>query len=67
MRPAYEIEGYDVFALMVKVGDNPVELWSIYSNAKACQDRGEEIVKGFESAGVEARYCCRSYTVKSGE
>lgn len=64
---SYEIEGYDVFALLVKVGDEEVpELWEIYSNVKACQDRGEEIVKGFRSAGVNAEYCCRSYIVKSG-
>ena len=66
MKP-YEIEGCDVFALMVKIKDGPIELWSIYSNIKACQDRGEEIVKGFENAGVEAHYCCRRYIVKSGE
>lgn len=60
-----KIEGYDVFALLVKVGDEECsELWEIYSNAKACQDRGKEIVKGFKSAGIDAEYCCRSYTVK---
>lgn len=60
------IEGYDVFALLVKVGDEEVpELWEIYSNIKACQDRGEEIVKGFKSAGIDAEYCCRSYIVKN--
>lgn len=64
---SYEIEGCDVFALMVKIKDGPIELWSIYSNIKACQDRGKKIVKGFESAGVEAHYCCHCYTVKSGE
>lgn len=65
---SYEIEGYDVFALLVKVGDeNQPELWEIYSNIAACQERGEQIVKGFRSAGIEAQYCCRSYTVKSGE
>lgn len=62
---SYEIEGYDVFALMVKVGDEPVEVWEIYSNIKACQDRGEQIVKGFKSAGIDAEYCCRSYRVRS--
>ena len=64
---SYEIEGYDVFALMIKIGDGPMELWSIYSNAKAGQDRGEQIVKGFESVGVEAHYWCRRYTIQSGE
>lgn len=62
---SYEIEGCDVFVLMVKINDGPVELWEIYSNIKACQDRGEQIVKGFESAGVTAEYCCRSYHVRS--
>lgn len=60
------IEGYDVFALLVKVGDEEApELWEIYSNIKACQDRGAEIVKGFKSAGIDAEYCCRSYIVKN--
>lgn len=60
-----KIEGHDVFALLVKVGDEErPELWEIYSNIKACQDRGKEIVKGFKFAGIDAEYCCRSYTVK---
>ena len=62
---SYEIEGCDVFALLVKVGDEDIaQLWGIYSNAKACQDRGEEIVKCFKFGGIDAKYCCRSYTVK---
>lgn len=64
MQTAYEIENHDVFALMVKVADDPVELWEIYSNAKACQDRGEQIVKGFQSLGIKAEYNCCSYTVR---
>lgn len=67
MRPAYEIEGYTVFALMVKVEDSPAELWAIYSNIKACQDRGEEIIKGFKSCGLKASYCCCDYVIKTGD
>ena len=62
---SYEIEGCDVFALMVKISDGPADLWEIYSNIKACQDRGEQIVQGFRSAGVDAEYYCRCYHVKS--
>lgn len=65
MKDAREIEGYSVYALMVRVGDEEEpELWEIYSNAKACQNRGERIVKGFKASGIEAEYCCRGYTVK---
>ena len=35
---SYKIEDCDVFALMVKVGDeDQAELWENYSNVAACQ------------------------------
>lgn len=62
---SYEIEGCNVFALMIKINDQQPEVWEIYSNLVACRERGKEIVKGFKSAGINAEYCCHAYIVRT--
>lgn len=64
MRDAYDLEGYSVFALMIQFENEKEELWGIYSNAKACCDKGKEVCKAFREQGKDAWYYCRSFDVK---